>query len=379
MSLFNGKRPGPDSPPSMWWVGLLTVSLVWYVAASALPPGLGWIGQHVLLNISGAMFLALTLLLNLQKAGPGNLVNLAGQALCAMAFIAVDVSSTGPILNIVLVSQLPFYMSIRGAIAVAVLINLAHFVALQVFKGDSAMEAFLSTALFACFQMFSLLIGHYALQAQRARDTLAATNAQLLATRSLLESSARDRERLRVSRELHDTAGHMLTALKLNLRQLRDRSTPQDRVALEDCLKLSSDLLEDIRALVGNLREHDALNLQEALIALTRPFPQPRFTVEVEPGLAIDDIAIAENLLSVAREMITNVVRHAQAKQCTIMVRQNDGEVRLTVVDDGIGASGPEGFGIRGMRERLQDSNGGLEVLPNEPSGTRVSAIWARS
>lgn len=356
----------------------MTVSLVWYVASTALPTGLGWIDERLILNISAALFLILSLLLNVQNAGPGKLVNLLGQALCAMAFIAVDVSSTGPILNIVLVSQLPYVMSIRNAVVAAVLINLAHFILLLWFHDNSAMDAFLHTALFACFQMFSLLIGHYAVQAKRARDDLAATNAELLATRSLLESSARDRERLRVSRELHDTAGHTLTALKLNLRQLRDRSAPQDRVALEDCLRLSSDLLEDIRALVGNLREHDPLDLQHALTELTRPFAQPRFSVEVAPDLVIDDIAIAENLLSVAREMITNVVRHAQASECIIVVRQDEGGVRLTVIDDGIGTSGQEGFGIRGMRERLQEAHGGLEILSNKPSGTRATAVWAQ-
>lgn len=361
----------------MWWVGLLTVSLVWYVASTALPAGLSWIDQRLMLNISAALFLVLSLLQHIQKTGTGKLVNLFGQALCAMVFIAVDVSSSGPILNIVLVSQLPYVMSIRRAIAVAVLVNLVHFMMRLWLHDSSALDAFLHVALFACFQMFSLLIGHYAVQVENARDDLAVTNAELLATRSLLESTARDRERLRVSRELHDTAGHMLTALKLNLRQLRDRSTPQDRVALDDCLLLSSDLLEDIRALVGNLREHDPLDLRQALTELTRPFPQPRFTIEVAPNLIINDIAVAENLLAVAREMITNVVRHARARHCTIRVQQNEDEVRLTVVDDGIGTNGPEGFGIKGMRERLQDAHGGLEILPNEPSGTRVSAVWA--
>ena len=71
------------------------------------------------------------------------------------------------------------------------------------------------------FQMFATLTAWYA-QALRAdgEAICSETNAHLLATRSLLEESARDHERLRLARELHDVAGHKLTALKLNLTAL---------------------------------------------------------------------------------------------------------------------------------------------------------------
>jgi signal transduction histidine kinase len=146
---------------------------------------------------------------------------------------------------------------------------------------------------------------------------------------------------------------------------------------MEECLQLSADLLEDIRALVGNLREHDPIDLQHALTELTRPFSQPEFTIEVAPGLALNDLAVAENLVAVAREAITNVVRHAGASHCTIAVSESQGQVHLDVTDDGSGTRGqPEGFGIRGMRERVEGADGRLEIGPNPPRGTRLSAVW---
>lgn len=366
------------SLPSLWWAGAITVGLVWYLAASSMPGGLGRIDDLMVMHLSAGLFLVLSFLLTKLRSIPAKRITLVGQAVCAAAFIAVDQNQTGPILNIVLVAQLPYVMKIRQAAIAALVISSLQFFLVYTFHVDSIQNAFFSTALLACFQLFSLAIGHYAVQASEARNQLVATNAELMATRSLLESSARDRERLRVSRELHDTAGHTLTALKLNLRQLRDQSSGDQHAALEDCLHLSSGLLEDIRALVGNMREHDPLDLRQALCELTRPFAQPSFTINVASDVAINDLSVAENLLAVAREMITNVVRHANATQCVITVHRDEKEVRLTVTDDGVGTQGlREGFGIKGMRERLDRPGARLEIAENSPSGTSASAVWA--
>ncbi len=375
-------RPSPrnnEALPSLWLAGGLTVSLVWFVAARALPDSLPFIDDRIVLHFSAGAFLGLLLLLNFQRGRAGKVINLLLQALCASVVIAVDLSSSAPILNIVVVAQVPYILGIRPAILAALLVNVAHFLILQVFHDAQALQAFLSVALYACFQLFSLLIGHYAVQVNEARNALAAVNAEMLATRSLLESSARDRERLRVSRELHDTAGHTLTALKLNLRQLRDRSRPEDRDGLTDCLNLSADLLEDIRALVGDLRELAPLDLKRALVQLTRPFPAPEFTIDVANDVVVEDLAVAEGLLAVARESITNVVRHAEASRCVIKVKREQGRICLTVDDNGVGAQGAEGHGIAGMRERLINANGELVISTNSPSGTRVSAVWAQA
>lgn len=376
MGIAKNKNGVSDSVPSLAVAGVLTICLVWYTSAISLPSGLEWIDDQLRLHISAALFLILSLLLNVQRLAQWQPAILFAQTVCAAVFIATDVAHSGPILNIVLVAQMTFVLGLRATILWALVINAVH-VWIRVQVHDEALtDAFLGTALFMTFQVFAVLIGHYALQVNRARDDLAATNAELMATRSLLESTARDRERLRVSRDLHDTAGHMLTALKLNLRQLRDSSSGEQRVALADCLQLSSDLLEEIRSLVGKLREQDPLDLEHALAELTQPFVRPRFTVDVASDVAINDLAIAENLLAVAREAITNVVRHANASQCAVSVNMQQGQVRLSVVDDGIGTSGSEGFGIKGMRERVQSLAGALEISRNQPQGTQVSAVW---
>ncbi|MEL2266475.1 histidine kinase, partial [Klebsiella pneumoniae] len=81
-------------------------------------------------------------------------------------------------------------------------------------------------------------------------DDLARVNADLLATRALLADSARDAERLRLARELHDVAGHKLTAMRLNLRALAADPVLAGREGLVLAEQLSGELLADIRQVV---------------------------------------------------------------------------------------------------------------------------------
>ena len=100
------------------------------------------------------------------------------------------------------------------------------------------------------FQALAALCVHYAVSAESSRDQLVLVNADLLATRALLADSARDAERLRVARELHDVAGHKLTAMRLNLRALAADPVFGEREEVRVAERLSAELLSDIRNVV---------------------------------------------------------------------------------------------------------------------------------
>src|SRR3546814_7829607 len=113
----------------------------------------------------------------------------------------------------------------------------------------------------------------YAAQAQAMSEELRAVNADLLATRELLAESARDNERLRLSRELHDIAGHKLTALKINLAALaREARDDDERVRL--CARLADELLAEIRGVIEQMRTDDGIELGAALAAIASPRPE---------------------------------------------------------------------------------------------------------
>lgn len=225
------------------------------------------------------------------------------------------------------------------------------------------------------FQAFAALTARYATMAQRARDEVVQVNAQLLATRALLDESARGEERLRLSRELHDVTGHKLTALKLNLTRLgRDPALAgRDEIAIAN--RLAHELLDDIRSVVGELRKHDGIDLRAALEALTRPIPGPRFRIEVEPEARVNAVQLAETLLRCAQEGITNALRHGRPSEITIWCGRRNGAIELHVRDDG--TSRPQiqfGNGLTGMRERLEALGGSLCVVPAADRGVELVA-----
>ena len=225
------------------------------------------------------------------------------------------------------------------------------------------------------FQAFAALTGHFAGSSERARAHLARVNAELLATRRLLEESARAGERLKLSRELHDVAGHSLTALKLNLARLARDPALADREELHISTQLADELLAQIREVVGALRAHDGLDLRAALDALAQTMPGTRVEVEIEDGLRVDDMERAQTLLRCAQEAITNAVRHGRAGHVRLQLRRRDDALELLVDNDGATpAKLVPGHGLTGMRERLLALGGTLDIVPHPPRGLRLCA-----
>jgi signal transduction histidine kinase len=260
-------------------------------------------------------------------------------------------------------------------ILVVLALNLLDFTASVALYGAPLSSAFLVMFLYLCVQFLALALAVQASRSEAARQELAATNAELLATRSLLMESARDRERLRMSRELHDIAGHRLTALKMNLRKLARSTDGPNRNTATDCHDLVDTLLSDIRALVSNFQKSDGLELSDALNQLIAPFETPRFELHMDNGLLVDDFETANLVLGLVREAVTNVARHADATTCRIDLRRGNAGIELEVTDNGIGMRGAKhGQGLKGMANRLQRVGGHLAIEDTAYGGVRLCA-----
>jgi len=226
------------------------------------------------------------------------------------------------------------------------------------------------------FQAFAAMTGLYAVKAERAREALLLVNGELLATRELLSESTRNEERLRLSRELHDVAGHKLTALKLNLARLaRDPELgTRDEVAVST--RLASELLEDIRAVVGEMRRHDGVDLSAALNALAKSLPGVRVEIEIDPDTRLTAMENAETLLRCAQEALTNALRHGSPTRIDVHYRRRDDSIELRVEDNGTrGSSIRFGNGLNGMRERLEAIGGVLAVDAAPRGGVVLTAV----
>jgi signal transduction histidine kinase len=207
----------------------------------------------------------------------------------------------------------------------------------------------------------------------RAAEELARTNADLLSTREMLAESARLNERLRIARELHDAMGHHLAALSLNLEALAQDHDPPPR-ALETARTLSRRLLDDVESVVETLHREGGLDLGRALSALSMSIPPPVVHLDAA-GVVLRDFERAHGLLRCCQEIVTNAVKHSGARNLWITIRVADGAVQLDARDDGGGA--PHvlgGKGLLGMRRRLEDLGGVLDIETAPGAGFHVRA-----
>jgi signal transduction histidine kinase len=202
---------------------------------------------------------------------------------------------------------------------------------------------------------------------------------------------ARERERTRWAREIHDETVQGLGALRLklaNARDLRDDGALSD--AVDAVLDGLGDEIDGLRHLITELRPAalDDLGLVPALEALARRAQaidglEVQTEIELDPDHQRLDPELESTVYRVVQEALTNVSRHAQATRAVVSVAERDGSVRVAVTDDGRGLSngafaGPRGdgleggFGMSGMRERAELVGGELQVGPAPGQGTVV-------
>ena len=110
----------------------------------------------------------------------------------------------------------------------------------------------------------------------------------------------------------------------------------------------------------------EGIDLARALAALAAPFRKPRIELEIDPALRVDSLALAQTIVRIVQEGITNAVRHADASVVHVQLRRHGTHLQLDIRDDGRGSARPrEGHGLIGMRERVDDHGGSLSIDPS--------------
>jgi signal transduction histidine kinase len=199
-----------------------------------------------------------------------------------------------------------------------------------------------------------------------------------------------DEERRRIARELHDSAGQSLTALALNLSNLGteiERLTKSAKT-VSDSVVLVNDMSRDIRTISYLLHPPllDEAGLASALRWYIRGFTE-RSGIKVDLELPEDFDRLPRDMetaiFRLVQECLTNIHRHSESPTATIGINHSNGEVRIEVQDQGKGippdkklellSAGTPGVGIRGMRERLRQLGGTMEINSDgNGSGTLV-------
>lgn len=359
---------------SLWHPLSLAGLLAWGAIGLELVRGRPETPEWLAAPLPLAVPVALHLLFLALFLWPGkNRAMVLGQLAVALALMLILRAGSLPILLIMVMAQVAHLWPVRSAALIFAACNVTVYLVYAYVWRFSA--PLMTTVMYMSFQAFAAVTSWYAVSAERARDELAAINAELLGTRVLLDAGVRDSERLRISRELHDVAGHKLTALKLNLQALRQKSEFAQAAELRLAAELSDELLQDIRAVVQQLRLHDVPPLREALAALAAPLPRPALVLELEGGVDRLSMAETEAVVRCVQEALTNAARHADAGRLHVWLRQDGGDWRLDIRDDGNVLPKPgQGNGLNGMRERIEALGGRLEW--HAAHGMPLSAHW---
>jgi PAS domain S-box-containing protein len=222
---------------------------------------------------------------------------------------------------------------------------------------------------------------------KRAEQRLRESEEQLRALAAHLES-AREEERARMARGIHDELGQMLTALRLDItwlaRRVREPSAAVMR-KMDEMIAMTDESIEASRRIVADLRPPilDDLGLVPAVQWYAEHLGKRaglRVRVLTRGGEPALDPRLTVTAYRIVQEALTNVARHATARNVEVRIGTDDGNLLLEVSDDGCGipasaASDRRAFGIAGMRERARSGGGTLEVSGVAGGGTLVRVV----
>jgi signal transduction histidine kinase len=312
-----------------------------------------------------ALFVAAT---QVSRPSWQKLLFVAAQSVLAVVCCILEPDGMQEVLFVLVAAHLGHHFSFGVATAWMAL----QTIAVWVLAYGSGREVVWRLLGYFAFQLFGFLAARIAHEEAEARQALAEVNAELRVATGLLEMNSRAEERLRIARDLHDLIGHHLTALSLNLEVASHLTEGKAKEQVEKSRSIAKLLLADVRDVVSRFREHEPVDLAAAIRSLREAVPQPQIHVEAGEGTFADP-AIAETALRAVQEIVTNAIRHSNAKNLWLKVGMTDKLLTVDARDDGAGTDRVVfGNGLRGMKERVQQVGGTLEIATMRDRGFEV-------
>jgi len=203
---------------------------------------------------------------------------------------------------------------------------------------------------------------------------------------------AASEERNRLARDIHDSLGHYLTAVKIQLEKavtFQDRNPTTAQEALASAREAATKALEDVRLSVSTLREPQPFSLSEALRELVLRSHSEE--LELDLKMSGEEAGYANSVLvtlyRAAQEGLTNIQKHANARHATLTVTFGETSARLSLTDDGAGmlhepekdeSNVIQRFGLQGIRERMRLVKGEMSIESGHDFGTRMTLVVPR-
>ena len=336
------------------WLRFIPVG-VWLIAGSTSIPRLlhdprpGWIVAYVAFGVF------LWIGLDRRSSRARTIACLVAEACLAALLDYLGMPAFEGALFALVAAQLPLVFSVWTAIAWGLAQAVVLFLALP--RDYNQIEIVKSVSSYIGFATITLALVKFFDSERRARVEL-----------------ARAGERTRITRELHDVLGHHLAALTIQLDLARRKSQGEARAPLDEAYGAAQRMLKDVRDTMTTLRK-DEYDLRTALDAVVKAVPEPAIDVTFPAGLVVSDAAVAHVALRCIQEAITNTVKHARAEHIRVKLAREGDDLMIAIEDDGKTAGEiREGSGLRGMRERIEELGGDIEVASESQRGTAVRA-----
>lgn len=216
-------------------------------------------------------------------------------------------------------------------------------------------------------------------------DELEKAYKKLIETSTVAQKLSLEQERTRIAREIHDTLAHTLTTLIIQLEACKKLSSLDPSrllTELEKAQELSRSGFNDIKRSIKALRPK-SMEEKSFLAAIISMINETMDNTNVHitlNNLLSQDINVVSQievaLFRVIQESITNSIRHGQATEIEISIKQDNNIIQLDIMDNGTGCTNiKKGYGIQGIRERIESLNGNVEFFTSQYKGfkTKVS------
>ena len=241
------------------------------------------------------------------------------------------------------------------------------------------------------FLVLGYVVHRLALAQRKQSQALSEANQKLVRHAATLEQLATSRERVRLSRELHDTLAHTLSALTVQIEAVLTvwEDVPQKaKSILEQMLATTQSGLDETRRSLRSLRASplEELGLAGAIRSQAEDFAsRHRMTLELEIPEHPDDLTpeIEQCFYRVAQETLENTARHAGANHLSVRLTEEHGILELSIADNGVGfdqseTSDDQRMGLQGMRERAELICATLQIESHPGAGTHVQLRLVR-
>jgi signal transduction histidine kinase len=200
-----------------------------------------------------------------------------------------------------------------------------------------------------------------------------------------VETLAANIERSRIAREIHDSMGHLLTTLDIQLEVAQkqyDRDREQTRRAIDSAKELSTQCLQEVRYAVQSIRDSE-FNLNQSILTLLDRMPNT-WKIQADCRFPPLPLQMSHQIYCITQEALTNAQKHAQATEVKLSGYGDDQTIVLRMTDNGTGfdlGAPRSGFGLRGMEERVQLMGGTITMESGTVSGdgTRIHVCIPRN